>query len=79
MIAIHCLLGKNWMRGLFDRVLPARSWEMPVERELAAKLRRRSKKPGGQNFDFGAKSSCENSFDICKKFSQDDFTLKSKL
>ena len=45
------------MGGLFDRVLPARNWEMPVERELAAKLRQRRKKPGGQNFDFGAKSS----------------------
>ena len=30
------LLGFPWSR--FDRVLPARSWEMPVERELPAKI-----------------------------------------
>ena len=41
---------KKWLWGRFDRVLPARSWEMPVERELPAKI-------GGRNFDRRAKSS----------------------
>ena len=31
-------LDEKWLRALFDRVLPARSWEMPVERELQAKI-----------------------------------------
>ena len=43
---------KKWLRGLFYRVLPARSWEMPVERELPAKIGRYSKKLHGRNFDF---------------------------
>ena len=30
---------KQWLWGRFDRVLPARSWEMPVKRELPAKIR----------------------------------------
>ena len=37
---------------VFDRVLPARSWEMPVERELPAKIGGVTKKLGGHNFDF---------------------------
>ena len=31
------LLGEKWLRGHFDCVLPARSWEMPVECELPTK------------------------------------------
>ena len=31
---------KQWLRGCFDRVLPAQSWDMLVERELPAKIGR---------------------------------------
>ena len=44
-------------RRFFDGVLPARSWEMPDERELPAKIGRCWKKLGSHNFDFRAKSS----------------------
>ena len=44
----------------FDRVLPAQSWEMLVERELPAKIGRCSKNLGGHNSDFRAKSSRVN-------------------
>ena len=52
-----CTVDNQWLRGRFDRVLPARSWEMPVERELPAKIGRCSKNLAGRNFDFRAKSS----------------------
>ena len=42
--------------GLFDRVLPARSWEMPVERKLPAKIGRCVAKPYGHNFQNSALS-----------------------
>ena len=29
-----CPVDKKWLRGRFDSVLPAQSWEMPVEREI---------------------------------------------
>ena len=48
---------ERWVQQIFDPVLPARSWEMPVERELPAKIGRCWKKPPGRNFDFRAKSS----------------------
>ena len=48
---------ERWVQQIFDPVLPARSWEMTVERELPAKIGRCSKKLGGHNFDFRAKSS----------------------
>ena len=48
---------ERWVQQIFDPVLPARSWEMPVERELPAKIGRCWKKPSGHNFDFRAKSS----------------------
>ena len=32
------LLGEKWLQAIFYRVLPAWSWEMPVERELPAKI-----------------------------------------
>ena len=59
-----CPVDNKWLRGRFDRVLPARSWEIPVERELPAKIGRCSKKLGGHNFDFRAKSFRENFFYI---------------
>ena len=48
---------ERWVQQIFDRVLPARSWEMPVKCELPAKIGRCWKKPPGRNFDFRAKSS----------------------
>ena len=48
---------ERWVQQIFDPVLPARSWEMPVKCELPAKIGRCSKKPSGHNFDFRAKSS----------------------
>ena len=48
---------ERWVQQIFDPVLPARSWEMPVKCELPAKIGRCSKKPPGRNFDFRAKSS----------------------
>ena len=48
-------IGTKWLSGPFVRVLPAWSWEMPVERELPAKLGRCWRKPPGHNFDFRAK------------------------
>ena len=50
-------LAEKWLRALFDRVLPAWSWEMPVERELPAKIGRCLPKLFGHNFDRRAKSS----------------------
>ena len=47
---------ERWVQQIFDPVLPARSWEMPVKCELPAKIGRCSKKPPGRNFDFRAKS-----------------------
>ena len=35
---IKRLFDKKWLTGLFDHVFPAGSWEMPLERELPAKL-----------------------------------------
>ena len=48
---------ERWVQQIFDPVLPARSWEMPVKCELPAKIGRCSKKLAGRNFDFRAKSS----------------------
>ena len=48
---------ERWVQQIFDPVLPARSWEMPVKCELPAKIGRCSKKPSSHNFDFRAKSS----------------------
>ena len=63
-----CPVDKQWLRGRFDRVLPARSWEMPVKRELPAKIGRCSKNLAGRNFDFIAKSSSEKIFIYVKNF-----------
>ena len=52
-----CRVDKKWLWGRFDRALPAWSWEMPVKRDLPAKIGRCSKSLGGHNFDFRAKSS----------------------
>ena len=48
---------ERWVQQIFDPVLPARSWEMPVKCELPAKIGRCNEKPPGRNFDFRAKSS----------------------
>ena len=57
----------QWLRGRFDCVLPARSWEMPVKRELPANIGRCYKNLAGRNFDFRAKSSWEDFFMYIKK------------
>ena len=49
--------GRKVAAGPFWPFLPARSWEMPVESELPAKLGQCWKKPPGHNFDFRAKSN----------------------
>jgi len=48
---------ERWVQQIFDPVLPARSWEMPVKCELPAKIGRCSEKLLGHNFDRRAKSS----------------------
>ena len=48
---------ERWVQQIFDPVLPARSWEMPVKCELPAKIGRCSEKLAGHNFDRRAKSS----------------------
>ena len=45
---------ERWVQQIFDPVLPARSWEMPVERELPAKIGRCYEKPYGHNFQISA-------------------------
>ena len=47
---------ERWVQQIFDPVLPARSWEMPVERELPAKIGRCFAKPYGHNFQNSALS-----------------------
>ena len=48
---------KGGKKHLFDSVMPPRSWEMPVEHELAAILGRCSPKFADHNFDPRGKSS----------------------
>ena len=50
-------MGEKWLWGIFDRVLPARSWDMPVQRELAAKIGRCYEELLGTNFNARAKCS----------------------
>ena len=45
---------ERWVQQIFDPVLPARSWEMPVKCELPAKIGRCWKKPYGHNFQISA-------------------------
>ena len=66
----------QWLRGRFDCVLPARSWEMPVKRELPANIGPCYKNLAGRNFDFRAKSSWEDFFMYIKKSSQSKSTSK---
>ena len=47
---------ERWVQQIFDPVLPARSWEMPVKCELPAKIGRCSPKPFGHNFQNSALS-----------------------
>ena len=70
---------KRGVEIFFDRVLPARSWEMPVERELPAKIGRCWKKLAGRNFDRRAKSSWEKIFNIYKNFLSGGFRSKVKI
>ena len=72
-------LGEKWLRGLFGRVLPAQSWEMPVERELPAKIGWCNKNLAGRNFDFRAKSSREKIFIYVKNFLSGGFCSKVKI
>ena len=53
-------MGEKWLWGIFDRVLPARSWDMPVQRELAAKIGWCYEELLGTNFNARAKCSWEN-------------------
>ena len=45
---------ERWVQQIFDPVLPARSWEMPVKCELPAKIGRCLPKPFGHNFHISA-------------------------
>ena len=45
---------ERWVQQIFDPVLPARSWEMPVKCELPAKIGRCNEKPYGHNFQISA-------------------------
>ena len=69
---------ERWVQQIFDPVLPARSWEMPVERELPAKIGRCWKNLAGCNFDL-SKNLSRDFLIYIKKSSQEDFALKSKL
>ena len=66
---------KGGVEDLFDRVLPARSWEMPEEHELPAKVGRCNEKLLVHNFDRRAKSSLYT----FRTSSHEDFALASKL
>merc|ERR1712047_149968 len=71
-----------WQRGvesLQGPVLPARSWEMPVERELPAKIGRCWKKLTGRNLIVEQNPPERKFLYMLKIFSQEDFALKSKL
>ena len=70
---------ERWVQQIFDPVLPARSWEMPVKCELPAKIGRCSKKPPGRNFDFRAKSSLEKIFIYVKNFLSGGFCSTIKI
>ena len=70
---------ERWVQQIFDPVLPARSWEMPVKCELPAKIGRCSKKPSGHNFDFKAKSSWEKIFIYVKNFLSGGFRSTIKI
>ena len=48
---------ERWVQQIFDPVLPARGWEMPVKCEVPAKIGRCSEKLLGLNFDRRATSS----------------------
>ena len=51
---------EKWLRAFFDRVLPDRSWDMPVERELPSKIGWCNEELAGHNFNLRAKSSWED-------------------
>ena len=70
---------ERWVQQIFDPVLPARSWEMPVKCELPAKIGRCSKKPPGRNLALEQNPPERKFLYMLKIFSQEDFALKSKL
>ena len=70
---------ERWVQQIFDPVLPARSWEMPVKCELPAKIGRCSEKLLGHNFDRRAKSSWEKIFIYVKNFLSGGFCSKVKI
>ena len=47
---------ERWVQQIFDPVLPARSWEMPVKCELPAKIGRCCNRRYGHNFQNSALS-----------------------
>ena len=55
---------ERWVQQIFDPVLPARSWEMPVKCELPAKIGRCLPKPFGHNFHISALKLNQRYFDI---------------
>ena len=79
MATFRATNAKKWLWGRFDRVLPAWSWEMQVERELPAKIGQCNENLAGRNFDFRAKFSWENFLCSWATSSQEDLALGSKL
>ena len=69
--------GRKVAAAPFDRFLPAQSWEMPVERELPAKIRWCKENLAGRHFDFREKSSRENFPLYILNILSEDFTLES--
>ena len=67
-------MGKKWLQALFDRVLPAQSWEMLVDRNLPAKIGQCYKDIAGHNFDlrggFLNNRSCP--FGFCQNYLNPD-------
>ena len=55
---------ERWVQQIFDPVLPARSWEMPVKCELPAKIGRCCNRRYGHNFQKPAWSLIQRYFDI---------------
>ena len=70
---------ERWVQQIFDRVLAARSWEMPVKRELPAKIGRCSKSWAVTILTLERNPPERKLLYMLKIFSQEDFALKSKL
>ena len=63
--ATNALLTNSGCRAVLTMFLPAQSWEMPVKRELPAKIGRCNEKPSGHNFDFKDEILLRENFYIC--------------